>query len=195
MVRAEGAASLYQRLTANNIQVWLTGGWGIDALLQEQTRPHKDLDILLLVNDVVRMRDLLGQAGYGLKELWSENSWVLDSQGTEIPTAFVLQDAEGREVDAHAIRLDERGNGIPAWAEEELVFTRQDLAREGVIAGVAVRCISPEMQVVCHTGYDLPQEQARDLELLRERLGLEELNGRGPLPLEIGHLAEKKSPR
>ena len=195
MVRAEGAASLYQRLTANNIQVWLTGGWGIDALLQEQTRPHKDLDIFLLVNDVVRMRDLLGQAGYGLKELWSENSWVLDSQGTEIPTAFVLQDAEGREVDAHAIRLDERGNGIPAWAEEELVFTRQDLAREGVIAGVAVRCISPEMQVVCHTGYDLPQEQARDLELLRERLGVEELNGRGPLPLEIGHLAEKKSPR
>jgi lincosamide nucleotidyltransferase A/C/D/E len=172
MIRAEEAASLYQSLTANNIQVWLTGGWGIDALLEEKTRPHKDLDIIVLVDDVARMRDLLGRAGYELKELWSENRWGLDSQGTEIPTAFVLQDAEGRAVDVHAVRLDDQGNAIPAWAEEELVFMRKDLAGEGVIAGVATRCISPEMQGVCHTGYDLPAEQLRDLELLRERLGV-----------------------
>ena len=54
MIRAEEAASLYQSLTANNIQVWLTGGWGIDALLEEKTRPHKDLDIIVLVDDVAR---------------------------------------------------------------------------------------------------------------------------------------------
>jgi lincosamide nucleotidyltransferase A/C/D/E len=88
-----------------------------------------------------------------------------------VPTAFVLQDAEGREVDAHAMRLDERGNGIPAWADEEMVFERQDLAGEGEIAGLVVRCISPEMQVLAHAGYDLPREHRRDLELLRERMG------------------------
>lgn len=171
MIRAEDAIDLYQRLADHNIQVWLTGGWGIDALLQEQTRPHKDLDILMLADDVVHLQDLLGCAGYRLKELWSENRWDVDSQGTEIPTAFVLQDTEGREVDAHAIRLDLRGYGIPAWVAGELVFKPEDLAGEGVIAGVAVRCISPDMQVVAHAGYDLPQEQAHDLELLRERLG------------------------
>ena len=41
MVRAEDVVSIYRSLSANNIQVWLTGGWGIDALLGEQTRPHK----------------------------------------------------------------------------------------------------------------------------------------------------------
>ena len=61
MVRAEDVISIYQNLSANGIQVWLTGGWGIDALLQEQTRPHKDLDLIILVDDVVRMRDLLGR--------------------------------------------------------------------------------------------------------------------------------------
>lgn len=125
------------------------------------------------MDDVVRLRDLLGRAGYSLKELWPENSWIVDSQGTEIPTAFVLQDAEGREVDAHALRLDERGNGIPAWADEGLVFSRQDLAGEGMIAGVAVPCISPEMQALSHTGYDLPHEHLRDMELLQERFGSE----------------------
>ena len=178
MVRAEDAISIYQSFSDNNIQVWLTGGWGIDALLGEQTRPHKDLDIIMVVDDVVLMRDLLSRAGYTLKELWSENKWVVDSCGTEIPTAFVLHDAEEREVDAHAMHLDGQGNGIPAWAREGLIFSKEDLAGEGLIAGVPVRCLSAEMQVRAHTGYDLPPMQVRDMELLRERLGVERPDGR-----------------
>ena len=65
MVRAEDVISIYQTLSPNSIQVWLTGGWGVDALLREETRPHKDLDIIVLVADIVRMRDLLGRAGHG----------------------------------------------------------------------------------------------------------------------------------
>jgi lincosamide nucleotidyltransferase A/C/D/E len=182
MVDAEDVIRIYQDLAANGIQVWLTGGWGIDALLGEQTRPHKDLDIIVLVDDIVRMREVLGRAGYGLKELWSENTWVVDSFGTEIPTAFVLQDAEGREVDAHAMRLDDQGNGVPAWANEGLVFEKEHLAGKGVIAGYAVRCLSPEMQVLAHTGYDLPQAHLRDLELLHEMLGVEYPNEHPRLP-------------
>lgn len=172
MVRAEDATDIYQRLLDNNIHVWLTGGWGIDALLKEQTRQHKDMDIIMLVDDVVAMRDLLGREGYGLKELWSENAWVVDSEGREIPTAFVLHDGEGREVDAHAMVLDEQGNGIPAWTREGLVLGRDDLGGEGMIAGVPVRCLSAEMQVRAHTGYDLPPYQVQDMELLQERFGV-----------------------
>jgi lincosamide nucleotidyltransferase A/C/D/E len=182
MVSAEDVISIYQNLSANDIQVWLTGGWGIDALLQKQTRPHKDLDVIMLVDDIVRMRDILSRDGYGLKELWSENSWVVGADGTETPTAFVLQDSEVREVDVHAMRLDNRGNGVPAWVDEGLVFKRKDLAGEGMIAGFAVRCISPDMQVLCHMGYDLPHVQLRDLELLHERFGAEYPNGYSRLP-------------
>jgi hypothetical protein len=72
----------------------------------------------------------------------------------------------GREIDAHAMRLDVQGNGLPAWESEGLIFQRQDLAGEGLIGGVPVRCITPQMQVMCHTGYALPEVQVRDLELL-----------------------------
>jgi lincosamide nucleotidyltransferase A/C/D/E len=173
MVRAEDVISIYQRLLASGIQVWLTGGWGIDALLREQTRPHKDLDVIMLVDDIVRMRELLGRDGYDLKELWSENRWVVDVRGAETATGFVLQDSAGRELDVHAMHLDDRGNGFPAWEAEGLVFERQDLAGDGMIAGFAVRCLAPEMQMVCHTGYELPDAQLRDLELLHTRLGVE----------------------
>ena len=174
MVRAEDVISIYKRLLTNGFQVWMTGGWGIDALLGEQTRPHKDLDLIILLDDVVRMRALLGRDGYGLKELWSENRWVVDAHGIEIATAFVLQDSDGREIDAHAMRLDDRANGVPAWEEATVfIFKRQDLAGEGVIAGFAVQCLTPEMQVFCHTGYELPSQQLRDLELLHEKFGVE----------------------
>ena len=170
MVCAEDVISIYQSLVANGIQAWLTGGWGIDALLRGQTRPHKDLDLIMLVDDVVRMRDLLGRGGYGLKKLWSENRWVVDAHGSEIPTAFVLRGSEGREIDVHAMRFDDQGNGVPAWeADEGLVFKKEDLAGGGVIGGIAVRCLSLEMQILCHTGYDLPDEQRRDMELLLVR--------------------------
>jgi len=173
MVRADDVISIYQRLLSNGIQVWLTGGWGIDALLGMQTRPHKDLDAIILLDDVVRMRELLDRDGYGLRELWSENRWVVDAQGVETATAFVLRDSEGREIDAHAMRLDDRGNGVPAWEADGFSLKRQDLAGEGMIAGFAVQCLAPEMQVLCHTGYELPDEQLRDLELLHEKFGVE----------------------
>ena len=129
MVCAEDVIDIYRTLESEGIHVWLSGGWGIDALLREQTRPHKDLDLIMLVDDILRMRDLLGQCGYGMKDLWSENSWVVDARGTEIPTAFVMQDSEGRQVDAHAMRLDDQGNGVPAWVNDEgLLFSPTDLA-------------------------------------------------------------------
>jgi lincosamide nucleotidyltransferase A/C/D/E len=149
VVSAEEAIDIYRRLSAEGIQVWLTGGWGIDALLGKQGRPHKDLDIIMLLDDVVRLRELLAGEGYGLKELWEENLWVADGRGGEVATAFVLHDAEGR------------------------VFSRDDLAGQGAIAGFAVRCLSAAAQMSCHTGYELPAAQREDLRRLHDKLGVE----------------------
>ena len=173
MVNAEDAVSVYEGLVANGIRLWLTGGWGVDALIRTQSRPHKDLDVITLVDDVAVLRDLIGQDGYSLKELWPENRWVVDVRGAETATAFVLHDSFGRKIDVHAMHLDDRGIGHPAWETEGRIFERQDLTGEGMIAGIVVKCISPEMQMSCHTGYDLPAGQVRDLELLHEKFGVE----------------------
>ncbi len=169
---AEDAIGIYQRLVNHDIQVWLVGGWGIDALLGEQTRPHKDLDVIMLVDDVARLCELLSHDGYQFGYLWEENLNTVDAHGIETVTAFVLQDGKGRELDAHAMRLDDAGNGIPAWDAEGRILKRQDLAGEGRIAGVAVPCFTAEMQMACHTGYELPDKQSRDLERLHEKFGV-----------------------
>lgn len=173
MVNAEDALRIYNRLMDQGIQIWLVGGWGIDALLGEHTRPHKDLDILMLVDDVERMRRLLEGDGYTLSYLWEENLPVTDALGVEIATAFVLGHPDGTEIDAHALRLDENGNGIPAWDNTEgRFFSPPRLAGAGSINGVPVQSISVEMQMIAHAGYALPEHHLRDLQRLHEKFGV-----------------------
>ena len=177
MVSAQDAVRIIKQLSAAGIGVWVCGGWGVDALLGRATRTHKDLDILVLLDDIVRARELLERDGYSLKELWSENLRAVDSRGVETDTGFVLEDAAGREIDLHAIRLDAAGGATPAYDGGDIgpgmTFSAEDLSGEGAIAGVPVRCLSVEMQFRGHTGYELPERQIPDLELLRERFGVE----------------------
>jgi lincosamide nucleotidyltransferase A/C/D/E len=174
MVSPEKALRIYQLLVENGIRVWICGGWGIDALLGEHTRSHHDLDVLMLVDDVSRLVDLMERSGFSLKDYWEENRWTTDSTGRRVATAFFLHDAEADEFDAHALRLDEQGNGLPAWdVPEGFILTRADLSGEGTIAGVTVPCISAERQMRSHSGYTLPGKQIPDLERLHQKFGVD----------------------
>lgn len=172
MVSAEDAVQIYHRLADSGIKVWLCGGWGIDALLGEQTRLHKDLDLLVILEDARRLREILSQDGYTLKELWFENRWVPDGFGVETATAFVLQDGGGREIDVHALRIDEAGNGVPAFKfDGDFYLLQTDFNCEGTIAKQSVACIPYERQEQAHQGYELPVMHAQDLENLRSKYG------------------------
>jgi lincosamide nucleotidyltransferase A/C/D/E len=39
--------NLYDDLYHLGIGIWIDGGWGVDGLLGEETRPHADLDIFI----------------------------------------------------------------------------------------------------------------------------------------------------
>ncbi len=44
---ADAAVALLRLFAEHEIAVHVDGGWGVDALLGEQTRPHADLDIAM----------------------------------------------------------------------------------------------------------------------------------------------------
>ena len=46
---------LYQGLTERGIKIWLDGGWGVDALLRQQTRQHGDVDMIVQKKDVFKL--------------------------------------------------------------------------------------------------------------------------------------------
>ena len=60
---AADVISLYTELENLRITIWIDGGWGVDALLGEQTRLHQDLDITIQQKDVLKLRQLLQERG------------------------------------------------------------------------------------------------------------------------------------
>ena len=153
---------LLQLLEEASIEVWLDGGWGIDALLKTQTRVHKDVDIILRVIDVPRVQDILGRRGFTIREGAPLNS-------------FVLADGIGLEVDVHAIAFDDEGNGVYRMENgEDWIYPAEGFSGRGVIESRTVHCLSPTTQALCHAHVYVPTEKDyQDMEFLRERFGVE----------------------
>lgn len=181
-VTAEDVVELYSGLLARGVQLWVDGGWGIDALLERQTRSHKDFDAIVAFEDLPDLTRFLSGRGFALEEIWPENRWVpcpelLDLIGREHPaveaaTAFVLKDDSGRELDFHVVRFDEHGRGMAAW-NSAFVFAPEAFAGLGIVGGARVRCLSAETQMHTHTGYVLQESDMHDLRLLHDRFGID----------------------
>jgi lincosamide nucleotidyltransferase A/C/D/E len=147
---------------AHNIEIWIDGGWSVDALLERQTRVHSDLDIALSHKDVPKLRVLLEPRGY--KDVPRDDTRDCN---------FVLGDDLGHQIDFHSFTFDVNGEiifGVP--------YPRESLTGTGSINGIQVKCISPEWSVKFHTGYEVDIDDYRDVLALCGHFGLE-------MPLEF----------
>ena len=139
------------------IELWIDGGWAVDALLEVQTRVHGDLDIALNHNDVPKLRALLEERGY--RHVPRDDTSAYN---------FVLGDDHGHVIDFHSFIFDDNGNCIFGCAYPFDSFTGS-----GTIDGHQVKCISPQRLVEFHTGYELREKDHRDVVALCDRFGLE----------------------
>jgi lincosamide nucleotidyltransferase A/C/D/E len=148
------------RLERAGIDAWLDGGWGVDALLGVQTRPHDDVDLIVQVIDVPAMREALSGDGF-----------LLDHGAPD--SNFVLRDPDGREIDVHPIRFDEGRNGIYRMENgEDWVYPAAGFVGRGRIAGREVKCLTADVQMLCHAGgYEPAETDFHDMRLLNTRFG------------------------
>jgi len=141
---------------SNNIEVYIDGGWGVDALLGEQTRKHNDLDIALPHHFVELLKELLEQEGYK----------ILENEVTR-ECNFVMRDTLGHEIDFHTYTFDEHGNNIYG-----IEYAPEHLTGIGVLNGREVKTINPEWMVKFHTGYELDEDDYHDVKLLCNKFEL-----------------------
>jgi lincosamide nucleotidyltransferase A/C/D/E len=159
---AATVVAVVELLEARGIDVWLDGGWGVDALLGYQDREHDDLDLVAGLRHSGAIIEALGKAGYELVD------------GAP-PYSFVLVDAIGRQIDVHPVAFDEtRGGGVYLMRTgKEWVYPAEGFAGRGIVGGRQVSCLTPEVQVLVHAGYSLGEKDFRELGLLHERFGVE----------------------
>jgi lincosamide nucleotidyltransferase A/C/D/E len=160
---ARSAVYILDRVEASGIEVWVGGGWGIDALAGAQTRPHADLDLVVTRPDCGLVQEALEPLGL------VHDTWVTPG----LPARVVLRTDHGHQVDLHPVVMDECGNGwqplgADAWAE----YPVDGLDAIGSIDGRQVRCLTPELQLRHHLGYPLDDDDRHDLRILAKQYGV-----------------------
>jgi lincosamide nucleotidyltransferase A/C/D/E len=154
---AKDVIEIVNLLNQNDIEVIIDGGWGVDALLEKQTRTHADLDVAVKHQDVPTLRALMEAKGY--HEVPWGDTWECN---------FVLGDDSGHLFDVHSCTFDKAGNNVFG-----VKYPYDSLKGSGSINGLPVKCITPEWIVKFHSGYKLDENDYHDVKLLCNRFGIE----------------------
>lgn len=135
----------------------LAGGWGVDALVGRQTRPHDDVDVVLDDFDrtVEEAAAVLGARGFRVLERVHAEAWM--------PDRWHLEDGLNCHVELVSLDLDRLERAGSSVGPGALVAYGT-----GTIEGRGVRCLSADAQWIVHGGYAPRPADRHDLVLLQE---------------------------
>jgi len=160
-VRAGEVLSVLDALQAKGLRVWLDGGWGVDALLEEETRTHQDVDLVVELEALSDVMDTLGGLGFDLVE-------------DDVPTRAVMRATDGRQVDPHPVSFATDGTGWQRGASpdgSDCAYPPSGFG-QGRILDRVVPCLAPGLQLEHHRGYDPRDRDRADMAHLANRFGL-----------------------
>lgn len=157
---AEDVLSVLTLLRQAETDIWIGGGWGIDALIGEQTRDHRDLDLMHRQEQEAAVVAVLSEQGFTESLDWR-------------PVRFVVTDAAGRAIDLHPLVFNDDGSAEQASPVPERPFIYPSSCFvSGTIGGVAVPCLSAAQQVFFHQGYEPSDRDRHDMAQLRRAFGI-----------------------
>jgi aminoglycoside-2''-adenylyltransferase len=128
---------------------WLFGGWGVDFLVGEITRPHHDIDLIVWLRDAPAFRDLLAWHGYN--ELSSPS-------GPELDARFCKQ-SQLLEV----MFIHEREEGGTYWSHWRLP-SGSLAARHGRVGDILCPIVSPQTLLDCKEACLLQENEPSERE-------------------------------
>ncbi|MFH8462693.1 nucleotidyltransferase domain-containing protein [Streptomyces sp. NPDC017991] len=157
---ADDVLSVLAVLREAAVDVWVGGGWGVDALVGEETRPHRDLDLMHRKDQEQTVVAALAGAGFAETVDWR-------------PVRFVVTDPHGREIDLHPLAFASDGSAVQASPDPHRPFVYPaPCFVGGTIRGTAVPCLSADQQVYFHQGYEPTDRDRHDMAQLRRVFGV-----------------------
>jgi lincosamide nucleotidyltransferase A/C/D/E len=158
-VSSDDALAILAALDAAGIPACVDGGWGVDALVGRQTRPHDDLDLVVALDQAEQIRAALGERGF-------------DTLEDQLPVRFVMAHPALGQIDFHTVRFDAEGGGVQPQPGGGSFRYPPEGFTDGRIGGRPVRCISAAVQMLCHLGYEPKPKDVHDVRLLHRELGV-----------------------
>lgn len=161
-MQLETVISLCRAFEADSLDYWVDGGWGVDALLGRQTRPHSDLDLAVHFADLPLFANLLETRSYSriLKPEFPDWNWVFRHK------------ADG-SVDLHGFILNDRGEGVLGKPSENSMYPAGALDGVGLLGGMHVRCIAAPFVLMFRNGFEPRPVDHHDVTVLCVHFHLE----------------------
>ena len=156
MMDKDSVIDILKKAKNLRVDVWIDGGWGVDALLGRQTREHDDIDIFVQKKDDKAFNEMLRLNGY-----------------REIEMEYTTNDHTGWRnldnciIDLHLFEFIEAGR----LRFDNAIYHSDALNGKGVIGEIAVRCLTAEAQILYHQGYEQKEKDRHDVLLLCETFG------------------------
>ena len=141
-------------LNGAGCRCWVAGGWGVDALVGNQTRVHRDLDLALDSAQESSAIEALSRHDYGIETDWR-------------PVRVEMAAPGQRWIDLHPVAFGPNGDGVQADVEGGVFVYPKSGFTTGSIAERLVPCLSVEQQLRFHTGYEPRDIDRADLRLLQ----------------------------
>ena len=151
MITEDSVVDILIKAESAGACVLVAGGWGVDALLGRQTRPHDDFDIFVEKKDEKILTEIFRSSGYRetIKHSDDNTAW---------------QNSDDELIDFHLYEFAEEG----LMRHDNVCFPADIFNGRGTIGGVAVRCMTAESQVSYRHGYELREKDIQDVLLICE---------------------------
>jgi lincosamide nucleotidyltransferase A/C/D/E len=140
-------------LDAAAVAYWVGGGWGVDALVGQETRSHRDLDLAVDCDDLEACLSCLARLGYAVET-------------DALPLRVELAAEGNRWVDIHPVRFDARGCGVQGDLAGRHFRYPSGAFSSGRLGTRRIPCLSASQQEAFHTGYEPRPQDEHDLRLL-----------------------------
>ena len=151
------ASAVMEELSAAGVEVWVDGGWCVDALVGRQLREHEDIDLAVPRTNETRLLAWLDETGYARVPSQDESPWN-----------YVVENPLGHRLDIHVFEHDEHGQITYGVA-----YPLESLSGTAVLGGVRVNCIDPEWQFRFKTGYPPREKDLIDVAALADKFCFE----------------------
>ena len=157
----ETVTALCSAFDAADLPYWVDGGWGVDALLGEQTRPHSDLDLAGRLGDMPQFERLLVSLGYQLMIDPEQRSWNP-----------VFRHPKDGSVDLHGFVLNANGEGMLGEPSENSMYPAGALDGVGLLGAIPVRCIAAPFVLMFRNGFEPRAVDHHDVDVLCSRFDI-----------------------
>lgn len=157
-------SDLFKVLTimdGTGIRYWLDGGWGVDVIVGEMTRNHRDVDI-----------DFDSQYTEDLLRVLIENGYKVTTDCR--PVRIELYNPDLSYIDIHPFILADDGSAKQADPDGGYFEFPSGFFTETVFQGRKIPCISVKGQKIFHTGYELREVDKHDITLIDKLLAKNE---------------------